>query len=210
MFTLMRSKNRGTNRQQIAIKSVRDNIALLPHGQYRAILEVSPINFELRSEEEQDAIIDMYESFLNSMHANLQILIRTREIDMDKYLQELHARLEDESELIYRQQLEHYDEFIRSLIRSNKILSRHFYIVIPFSSASHVDFELIREQIQLAVDIVSKGVMRLGMHTRRLNSLEILDLFYSFYAPAQAKRQPLTEQALRLVHTTFIQKESQS
>jgi hypothetical protein len=203
MFTLRKSKNKASSREQVAIKGVRDGILLLPYGQYRAVLEVSPVNFELRSEEEQDAIIDTYESFLNSVGSNLQILIRTREIDMDKYLGDLHDRLEDETEAIYRQQLENYDEFIRSLIQSNKILTRHFYVVVPYSNTNKVDFELVEEQLNLTLDIVAKGMTRLGMHARQLGSLEVLDLFYSFYSPTQAKLQPLTEQALQMIHTAL-------
>lgn len=203
MFTLRKSKNKASSRGQIAIKGVRDGVLLLPYGHYRAVLEVSPVNFELRSEEEQDAIIDTYESFLNSVGSNLQILIRTRQIDMDKYLEDLRGRLEDETEQIYRDQLENYDEFIRSLIQSNKILTRHFYIVVPYINTSKVDFELVEEQLNLTLDIVAKGITRLGMSARKLSSFEVLDLFYTFYSPGQAKLQPLTEQALQMIHTAL-------
>jgi len=179
---------------------------MLPDNEYRAILQVSSLNFELRSEEEQDAIMDTYESFLNSVGSPLQILIRTREIDMDKYLEDLKVRLDDEPEQIYRDQLLNYDEFIRSLIQSNKILTRHFYIVIPYHASNKSDFELIQEQLNLKLDIVAKGMMRIGMHTKELSSLEMLDLFYSFYSPAQAKIQPLTEHALQLIHTALVER----
>ncbi len=206
MFALQKSKSKSSNRQQIAIKSVRDGILILPGNQYRAVLEVSSLNFELRSEEEQDAIIDTYESFLNSVGSSLQILIRTREIDMDKYLDELGERLDGEAEPIYRAQLENYDEFIRSLITSNKILTRHFYIVVPYSASTKTDFDVVREQLDLKLDIVNKGMMRIGMHTKELSSLEVLDLFYSFYSPTQAKLQPLTDQALQLIHTAIVER----
>lgn len=206
MFVLQKSRNKTSARNQIAIKGMQDGILLLPNSEYRAILRVSSLNFELKSEEEQDAIIDTYESFLNSVGSSLQILIRTREIDMDKYLEELRERLDDETEAVYRNQLQNYDEFIRSLITNNKILTRHFYVIVPFKPAGKVDFDLIQKQLSLKLDIVSKGMMRLGMHTRQLNSLEALDLFYSFYSPAQAKIQPLTQQALQLIHTALIEK----
>lgn len=199
MSVLQKSKNKVSSRNQIAIKGVRDGILMLPHGQYRAVLQVSPLNFELKSEDEQDAIIDTYEGFLNSVGTSLQILVRTREIDMDKYLEDLRERLDGEIEPIYRDQLENYDEFIRSLIQSNKILTRHFYIVVPYTNTGKADFELIQEQLNLTTDIVAKGMTRLGMHARQLSSLEVLDLFYSFYSPTQAKLQPLTEQALQLL-----------
>lgn len=206
MFALRKSKSRTSSRNQIAIKGVRDGILILPNNQYRAVLQVSSVNFELCSDEEQDAIIDTYESFLNSVGSPLQILIRTREIDMDRYLDDLSERLDHETEKIYRAQLHNYDEFIRSLITTNKILTRHFYIVIPYRSVARADFELIREQLNIRLDVVIKGLKRLGMHSDQLTSLEILDLFYTFYSPTQAKIQPLTEQALQLIHTALVEK----
>lgn len=206
MFALQKSKSKTSARQQIAIKGVRDGILILPNNEYRAILQVSSLNFELRSEEEQDAIIDIYESFLNSVGSSLQILVRTREIDMDKYLADLGERLDDEKEEIYRTQLQNYDEFIRSLIKTNKILTRHFYIIVTYKPTGKADFDLIREQLNLKLDIVAKGMTRLGMHSDQLTSLEALDLFYSFYSPAQAKIQPLTEQALQIIRTALVEK----
>ena len=206
MFALQKSKSKTSARNQIALKGVRDGILLLPNNEYRAILQVSSLNFELRSDEEQDVIIDTYESFLNSVGSSLQILIRTREIDMDKYLEDLKGRLDHEAEAIYRIQLQNYDEFIRSLITNNKILTRHFYIVVPYKPTRKADFELIKEQLSLKLDIVAKGMMRLGMQAHQLSSLAALDLFYSFYSPAQAKLQPLTEQALQLIHTALIER----
>ena len=209
MFGLQKSKNKTSARQQIAIKGVQDGILILPNNEYRAILQVSPVNFELRSEEEQDAIIDIYESFLNSVGTSLQILVRTREIDMDNYLDDLSERLENETVPIYQQQLTNYDAFIRSLITTNKILTRHFYIVVPYKPTGKADFDLTHEQLKIKLDIVAKGMSRLGMYTNQLDSLEVLDLFYSFYSPSQAKIQPLTEQALQMIHTALIEKKTE-
>ena len=89
MFGSLKLKNKSSARNQIAIRGVHSDILILPHDEYRAILEVTALNFELRSDEEQDAIIDTYESVLNSIGIPLQILIRTREIDMDKYLNDI-------------------------------------------------------------------------------------------------------------------------
>ena len=209
MLGLRKSKTKASSRSQIAIKGVRDGVLMLPNNEYRAILKVSSLNFELRSEEEQDAIIDTYESFLNSVGTNLQILVRTREIDMDKYLEDLQKRFEGETVPIYREQLQNYDEFIRSLITDNKILTRHFYIIIPYKVNGKSDFDLVSEQLKIRLDIIAKGMARIGMHTDQLDSLEVLDLFYSFYSPTQAKLQPLTEQALQIIHTALIENDAE-
>lgn len=206
MLGLRKSKIKASSRGQIAIKGVRDGILMLPNNEYRAILQVSSLNFELKSEEEQDAIIETYESFLNSVGTSLQILVRTREIDMDKYLEDLQERLDGETVPIYRDQLQNYDEFIRSLITDNKILTRHFYIVVPYKMNGKTDFDMVYEQLKIRLDIIAKGMARIGMHTDQLDSLETLDLFYSFYSPAQSKMQPLTEQALQIIHTALTEK----
>jgi hypothetical protein len=202
MFILQKPSNKASARTQIDIRGVREGVLILPRNRYRVVLFVSPINFELKSEDEQDAIIDTYESFLNSIGFPLEILVRTR----DDYLAELHERTVSEQASIYRTQLEDYSSFVRGLITTNKILTRHFYIIVPHDIADKVDFTAIREQLRNRVDIVRKGLARLGMQSRELESLELLDLFYSFYSPAQAKAQPLTQQALELLHTGYIRK----
>lgn len=208
MSILQKSNKKVSARSQIDLKGAKDSILMLPNHRYRAVLNVSSINFELKSEDEQDAIIDTYESFLNSVGYALQVVVRTREIDMDKYLEELDSRTEGEVETIYRNQLKNYGEFIRGLISDNRILTREFYVVVPYDTSSHVDFETVKEQLGLRVDIVIKGLARLGIHSRQLTSLEALELFYSFYNPTQAKLQPLTAQALEVIHTTLIRKEN--
>jgi hypothetical protein len=208
MFALQKSDRKASARNQIDIEGVQDGVLILPHNRYRAILSVSPVNFELKSEDERDAIIDTYESFLNSVGCPLQILVRTREIDMDKYVTDLAARKEHEKEAIYRDQLDNYTQFIRGLVETNKILTRNFYVVVPYAANGKLDFAGIREQLEQKVDIVRKGLARLSMSSRKLSDLEILDLFYSFYNPEQAKLQPLSAQALALLHTEYVQKEA--
>lgn len=203
MSIFTKSKKKASSRQQIAIEGVRDGVLLLPNNRYRTALRISSINFELKSEAEQDAIIDTYQSFLNSLATPLQIIVRVREMDMDKYLSEFGERVKNESEKIYRAQTQNYTEFVKSLITSNKILTRHFYVIVPFSGKEK-DFEVVKEQLSLTMDIVAKGLARMGMQAKQLSSLEILDLFYGFYNPAQAKRQPLSQQTLKLLTESYL------
>lgn len=206
MSVLRKSNKKVSSRQQIDIREIKDGVLVLPNHRYRTVLHVSPVNFELRSEDEQDAIIDTYESFLNSVGVPLQVLIRIREMDMDAYLEDLDNRLQSEKVAVYKKQLANYNEFIRGLIKTNRILSRQFYVIVPHNSDGKADFDLIKEQLGLTVDIVQKGLSRLGMHSRELSSLELMDLFYNFYNPTKAKIQPLTDKALELIHTSYVRK----
>lgn len=204
MSILQKSNRKASARQQINLKGVRGNMLLLPHDQYRLIIEVSPVNFELKSEEEQDALIDTYESFLDSLPCPLEIVVRIRELDMDKYLADTQELLHDEKEEIYRNQIKNYAEFVQGLVADNKILSRHFYVVLPYTAH---DFDTAKEQLSLNADMVSKGLSRLGMRTRQLTNIELLDLFHTFYNPMQSKRQPISDQVAELLNNSYIRKE---
>ncbi len=203
MSVLRKSNRKVSSRRQIDIKGVRDGVLLLPNNQCRVALHVSSVNFELKSEDEQNALIETYQNFLNSLPCPLQIIVRIRELDMDKYFDDFKASLAAEREVIYKTQLSNYTEFVESLITTNKILARMFYVVVPYVG-QETDFAVIREQLALNTDIVAKGLARLGMQSRQLTSLELLDLFYSFYNPGQAKRQPITKQTLELLNRSYI------
>jgi hypothetical protein len=198
MLFLTKSKNKVSSRRQIQIKEVRDGILVLPNNEYRVIVETSSINFELKSEDEQDVTIDGFQNFLNSLPTPLQILIRVREIDIERYLEQISKTKDEEKEKVYKNQLDNYSQFIKNLVAGNKILSRRFYVVIPYKSEDRGnDFQFIKEQINLNRDIVVRGLEKLGMKTKILESLEILDLFYSFYNPGQIKTQELKGEVVR-------------
>lgn len=199
MFSKLKP-NKKSSREQIAIKSVQNGMLCLPGNKYRVILEVSPINFALKSEEEQEAVIDNYQSFLNSLSIPIQILMRSRAVDMDNYTNSWNERADKETSAIYKQQIRNYTKFVNELVTDNSILTRKFYIVIPDEDKSKkTDVELIRQRILLNCDIIGKGLARMGMQTRLLNDLEVLDLFYSFYNPERAKLQPITNLAQSIV-----------
>ncbi len=206
MYLLPKLNNKTSSRRQINITGVRDGVLLLPGDKHQAILRVSSVNFELKSEEEQDVLIETYQSFLNSLGYPLQIIIRIRELDLDRYIADLKSWQIDEKEKIYREQIQNYSSFIQSLVKDNKILTRNFYVVVPHVAKENNSFELIKEQINLSCDIVTKGLLRLGMQSHRLNSLEILDLFYNFYNPTQAKSQPITNKTLQLLYSFYVRK----
>jgi hypothetical protein len=201
---LLRSSKRGSAKEQIDINSVINETLVLKTGHYRSVIETSSVNFELKSEAEQDALIETYQSFLNGLGCPLQIIVRIREVDLDDYLNNIESTTRLEKSEIYKRQARGYCEFIRSLVSVNRILSRNFYLVVPIDIVSKHDFETAREQLALRIEIVTKGLQRMGMHARLLSGVELLNLFYSFYNPVQAKTQPINEVILNKMHTVFI------
>ena len=200
MWVLNKTQSKVSSRRQIQIKEVKDGVLILPDNEYRVAVETSSINFELKSDEEQDVLLDSFQNFLNSLPCSLQILIRVREVDVDRYLDGISKSKLAEKEKVYKEQIDNYCKFIKNVVAGNKILSRKFYIIIPYiDKEKQKDFSLIKEQINQRKEIVIKGIEKIGMKARSLDSLEILDLFYCFYNPSQAKTQELKGQTIEIL-----------
>lgn len=204
MSILRKSNKKASSRSQIAIEGVRDGILILPGHHYRQVLNVSSVNFELKSEDEQDALIETYQNFLNSLACPLQMIVRVREMNVDKYLEEISNGIAGETQEIYKLQMSNYVEFVQGLITTNKILTRKFYIVVPYTASDTKNFAIIKEQLKTNTDLVAKGLSRLGVRAVPLSSLELLDLFYTFYSPDGARRQPITDQTINLLNKALI------
>ncbi len=196
-MSIFSKSKKSSSRQQIQIKEVVDNILVLPGNEYRQILETSSVNFELKSEEEQDVIIDSFQNFLNSLPCEIQILVRVREVDIDRYVEDIAKTKEKETIPAYKKQIEGYCSFVKKLVSGNKILSRRFYIVIPYKHTErHQDMKLIKEHLNLEKDIIIKGLERMQMKARSITGLEILNLFYGFYNPESLKTQAITRETV--------------
>ena len=206
MWLLSKLKNKVSSRKQIAIKEVRNGVLVLPNNEYRLVIKTSSVNFELKSEEEQDVIIDSYQNFLNSLPCNLQILIRVREVDIDRYLEKMTQSKSQEKEKVYQKQIINYCQFIKNLVSGSKILSRHFYIVVPYQHKGRSkDFDLVKEQLYITRDLIMKGLDKLSIKAKSLNSLELLDLFYSFYNSSQVKTQELKGETIEaLLRNNYV------
>lgn len=195
----------GSAKQQIAIESVTDNVIKLAGSKYCLILKSSSLNFELRSEDEQDVIIESYKNFINSLNFPIQYLIRTREIDLGQYIHNLTNKKQNEHNIIFKKQIDNYCSFVTKLVTTNKILTRSFYIILSLDDYKQKQsFNIIKEQLYISADIVIKGLNRLGMHITETSGIEALDLFYSFYRPNQAKTQSLRNQTINCLQEMYI------
>jgi len=193
----------GSAQKQIDIENINEGVLKISKEEYRLILKTGSINFELKNEQEQDAIIDIYENFLNGLNFPIQILIRTRELNIKEYLEELDNLEKNEDEDIYKLQIQNYSKYIEELVRDNKIISRNFYIVVGITSKEK-DQSLIRDQLLIKSDLVSKNLSKIGITTKQLDSLEIIDLFYSFYSPNNSRNQPISEISLLALDEEYI------
>lgn len=184
-----------TAQEFLPIKELREGIVILRNGEWRAILIASSMNFALLSPDEQDAVIYQFQNFLNSLDFNIQILIQSRKLNIIGYLKTLEEIEEKQESELLRVQASEYREFIKSLSEMVNLMSKNFYIVIPFyplmirkKKLAEEDFARYKTQLLQRVEYILAGMRRVGIHCVQLGNDEIVELLWSFYNPAELEK----------------------
>ena len=199
------NNRKSSSSKQIDIKKIEDGIVQIGKNKYLSIIRTGSINFELKNETEQDSVIDSYENLLNGLNFPVQILIRTRELEIKEYLQSINELKQYENETIYKNLIEKYSSFIRNLVKDKKIISRHFYIVFGIDSKDR-NMSSIKQQLDIKLDYLKRNLNNVGIEIKKLDSLELIDLFHSFYSPHSNKYQPISHESLLALNNEYIRR----
>ena len=214
-FTAPKSKSAAAAQEFLPIDAIRDGIVVLKGGQgYRVILMVSSLNFALKSEEEQDALVFQYENFLNALDFPLQFVIQSRRLNIRPYLDALAERGKEESNELLKVQIGEYAEFVKSFVEMTSIVSKTFFAAVPLTpsvaerrggifkglaalftgggkpapAAGDGEFAQWKSQLLQRVDAVASGLKRLGLRVQPLDTEELVELFYGLYNPSESSR----------------------
>ncbi len=114
------------------IAEIKDNVVILKNGGLRAVLQTNSINFNLKSEEEQNSIIFGYQGFLNSLDYPIQIVVQSRKLDVDKYIENVQEIGETHENVLLKEQTGKYCDYIRKLVEYADIMEKKFYVVVPY------------------------------------------------------------------------------
>ncbi|NTV30661.1 hypothetical protein HGA91_01600 [candidate division WWE3 bacterium] len=120
----------------LEIIDIKDGVLVLSGGKFRVVIEATAINFDLLSEDEQNATIFAYSNLVNSLNYPIQILVRTRQVDITNYLSYLKKYLRDQPTAALREQLQDYIDFCQQLVLENIVLQKRFFVVIPYWQSS--------------------------------------------------------------------------
>ena len=201
--------------QFLKVKDVRDGVMILDNNDIRGILLVSPVNFALKSEQTQEAIISSFQSFLNSLDFFCQIIVQSRNINITSYLDTIKALQENQTSELLRNQISSYGEFIKELVKGENIMTKRFYVIVPYALGeimglgsaakqsffskffkgskaakkplSDEDFERCKNQIWQRMEFVTIGLQRCGLEVTPLTSQEIIDLCWTIHHPSEAE-----------------------
>lgn len=196
-----------STQKYVDVDEIRDGVIVLKTGALRSIMLVSSLNFDLKSTEEQDAIINQYQAFLNSLDFPVQIVVSSRRFNIEPYLGLLQNEEKQQENELLRFQIAEYKSFIKNLTEVSNIMSKYFYVVVPFSpvedeqgglidklfgifrtkeaSFSHGDlFETYKSQLLQRLDHIAAALGGTGVHVTQLNTEEIIELLYNSYNPS--------------------------
>lgn len=195
----------GSTKDFTKIYQVRDGVIVLKSGGLRAVLLVSSMNFDLKSDSEKEGIIAAYQDFLNSLDYPLQIVISSREINLDEYLADLGQRYEHQENELMKLQIGEYINFVNSLVKVSNIVAKNFYVVVPYAPGeesakglipkpvdvtfSSKELEEYKNQLWQRVKQIRIGLMGLGLRAEALNTHELIEFFYNFYNPEQKTKR---------------------
>ena len=125
------AKDASTQRY-LPFSEIRENMIMMKDGSSRMVLRVHALNFNLKSQEEQDAILMSYQRFLNALNFPIQIIIRSLKVDIETYINRLkNMALKQENPLLQEQTYKYVD-FLTTLIDLAQIMKKEFYIVVPY------------------------------------------------------------------------------
>lgn len=212
----IRTNNKSTQ-EFVPINEVRDGIVVLKDGSLRAVLLASSINFALKSEDEQTAFIVQFQNFLNSLDFSCQIFVQSRMLDIRPYIATLEAQYKQQLDDLMRVQIREYIQFVKSFTEAANIMTKNFFVVVPYSGALNVSkssissmlpfgakkpdaaeanrsFEEQASQLEQRIAIVQQGLVRTGVRTVQLGTEEAIELLYKMFNPGEeGKPMPVSE-----------------
>jgi hypothetical protein len=206
---------KGTATQEfVPIERVRDGIIVLKTGELRSILITNSLNLSLKSEDEQQAILMQFQTFLNSLDFPVEFFIESRKLNIKPYIDMLQARSKEVKEDLLKIQIHEYMGFITKFTEDSNIMTKHFFITIPYfqtagggqstnSSSSLLSFggdsstkrenqstfEASRIQLEQRVNTVIQGLSRFGLRAQKLGTEEVVELFYKLFNPSEQNRE---------------------
>lgn len=207
----MPAQNITTTQDHLDILDIKDNLVILKNGTVCAVIQTTAVNFDLLSEIEQDAIIAAFSMLLNSITFPMQIVIRSRKLDISKYVDKVRKVESKITDPLLKHQAEAYRKFVQEVIKVNEVLDKKFYVVVPSGTprigqegagafdwfmrlmgaqnkrvSVNVEKVLRDGMVELSpkVDHVSKEFNRLGIKTKQLSTQELVELYFDIYNPS--------------------------
>lgn len=202
--------------QYLDIAEIKEDVVIMKDGTLRAVVLVSSINFALKAEVEQSALIAGYMELINSFQYPVQVVIQSRRLNMDKYLTSISELERTQKNELLKTQMKSYREFVKQLLEIGEIMTKRFYMVIPFFPyegkqksffsklkeafipgevirISRKNFDEYKNELQIRTGQVLGSLNSLGLNAVVLDTQSLIELYYNAYNPTTSASQPLVD-----------------
>ena len=197
---------KSSTQQFLEIEQIREGVLVLKDKALRAVMMVSSLNFALKSDEEQSAIVYQFQNFLNSLDFSCQIVVQSRRLNITGYLDKLKELETKQEKELLKIQTKAYHDFIEELVSAGTIMSKSFFVVVPFTlledqgtspmkllksprlpTLTEEAFQRCKQQLWQRMEFVALGLRRCGLRAVPLTTPELIELFWSLHHPKQAE-----------------------
>jgi hypothetical protein len=212
-------QNPNTTQNSLLVSEIREGMAIMSDGSFRAVVACKSINFDLMSSREREGVEYSYQNFLNALYFPIQIFIRSQRVDIGPYIDRLVNIRRSQDNMLLNVLMDDYINFIDVLSQEANIMDKSFFVVIPYyptgdlsnvveqgkgffsklfvkapTTATRIDkvtYDKAKDEIKNRIDSVMSGLFQIGVKSVQLNTKEIGELFYNMYNPDTAVREPL-------------------
>lgn len=223
-----------STQNSLLISEIREGMAIMADGSFRAVVACRSINFDLMSSKEREAVEFSYQNFLNALYFPVQIFIRSQRVDIGPYLDRLEGIRKSQDNMLLNVLMDDYIQFVDILSQEANIMDKSFFIIVPFfpagdaskvmdqgkgffnaifgggskaNTVTRIDkmtYDKAKDEIRNRVDSVTSGLSQVGIQAVQLNTKELGELFYNVYNPDTAVREPLGD--FDSVTSTYVRK----
>ena len=215
-----------STQKYLDIAGIRDDVVILKDGSLRAVLLASSLNFALKSEDEQNAIIGGYVRFLNSFDFPVQIVVQSRRLNIDAYIKKLQTLEKEQTNELLRMQTGEYRQFVQELLELQNIMAKRFYVTVPYSPVADIKrgffsrlsdalhaatvirlsekrFQERKKDLEDRINVVATGLQSMGVNAVQLNTQSLIELYYNTYNPETSEQERLAPVEKLRVEQTF-------
>lgn len=199
-----------TTQKYLELFDISNDCLILQDGSVSMVMQSGAINFDLYSEQEQDAAIYAYAALLNSLSFSIEIVIRSVRKDVTSYLDLLKTAEIKAYNPINKKNIKDYRQFVEELVQERNVLDKKFFIIITYTAleagilSGSTLIPGMSKKNQAPLDkaaIIEKALTnlaprrehlmhqfaRIGLFLRQVKTQELIQLFYTIYNPDGAK-----------------------
>lgn len=213
---MAKAKPGPATQRYLDIAEIRDDMVIMKDGTVRGVFLVSSINFSLKSHDEQQAIIQAYMQFLNGIEYPIQIVIQSRKMNIDVYIEEMREHLKTQMNDLLKAQIQEYIAFIQQLVELGDIMTKRFYLVVPYDPITNKrrnffvragevlsparwmklrksQFEERKKELEQRMNLIAGSLSSMSLGVARLDTQSLIEMYYSVYNPEVAEVQKLAD-----------------